>query len=128
MTTINDIPVRICIDCHDKIPGERMQATPHATRCVRCEREHERQEKNTGREQAEKVRPKQKRPKRPLLAYDEDIVESADGGFEMVKKRSFKSNLDTTREIQPLVISKPTAQAEIRPAPIRDSSCSLKLS
>ena len=92
MTTQNEIQLRICIDCRDQIPAERMQATPHATRCVRCEREHERQKKNAGRGQAEKVKPRKKRPKKPFLAYDEDIVESADGGFEIVKKRPKKSN------------------------------------
>ena len=92
MTTKNEIPLRICIGCGDQISVERIQVTPRATRCVSCETRHERQQKNASREQAEKVKPKKKRPRKPLLAYDEDIAESADGGFEIVKKRPTKSD------------------------------------
>lgn len=91
MTTDNGIPLRICIDCRDTIPAERMQLTPHATRCVRCESEHEIELKKTSHQQAEKVKPKNK-TKKPFLAWNEDVVESADGGFEIVKKRRSISN------------------------------------
>jgi DksA/TraR C4-type zinc finger protein len=92
MTTKNEIPLRICIGCGDQIPAERIQATSRATRCVPCETKHERQQKNASREQAEKVKPKKKRPKKLLLSYNEDVAESADGGFEIVKKRPTKSD------------------------------------
>ena len=90
MTTNNEISLRICIDCREIIPAERVQAT-NATRCVTCESEHDLEQKNRSREQAEKVKPKN-RTKKPLLAWNEDVVESTDGGFEIVKKRRSNSN------------------------------------
>lgn len=35
------LPAGICEDCGDPIPEKRLQAVPHATRCVACQTDHE---------------------------------------------------------------------------------------
>ena len=37
--------VRLCLDCEDAIPAERLQRMPYAVRCVHCQQTHEAREK-----------------------------------------------------------------------------------
>ncbi len=41
-------PRRICRDCGDAIEPGRLEALPHAVRCVECQKKHERRDRTDG--------------------------------------------------------------------------------
>lgn len=41
--------VRLCIDCEDTIPTDRLAFAPHAVRCVECQQDHEHKQKQFAR-------------------------------------------------------------------------------
>jgi RNA polymerase-binding transcription factor DksA len=44
LAKIEDGSYGICASCNEPIPEKRLEALPYATRCVRCEEEHEQSE------------------------------------------------------------------------------------